>query len=61
VRPPSSRSAAIPEEATHMTIFPWLRTFAATILYKNVLLVPARPLTKNRVPNSFSTELRMAS
>jgi hypothetical protein len=46
VQPPSSKNAAIPEEAIQTTIFPWLHTFAVIILYKNALPTPARPLTK---------------
>ena len=50
VRPPGNRRAAIPEVATAIAILPSDRTFAKSVLQRNVLPVPPEPYTKNNFP-----------
>ncbi len=46
----TSKSATIPDDITHITIFFSLQNLIVIVLYKNVSFVLACPLKKNVVP-----------
>ena len=60
VLPPSSRVAAIPEEATARAIFPVDLTLARTVFSTNVLPLPPHPSRKNTPPSPESTASAIA-
>ena len=59
VRPPGSKSAAIPDDATASAIFPLPLIKFSKVVHKNVLPVPPYPYTKNVRPSLLMTELEM--
>jgi hypothetical protein len=58
VCPTSSKSAAIPYDVTHITIFSSLQSLTTIMLYKKVLPVPASPSRKNVVPLCSFTDVK---
>lgn len=56
VRPRGSNRAAIPEDATQMTIAPSLRNLLQRTLYRKFFPVPPWPLRKKSSPRLFSID-----
>ena len=54
VRPPGSREKVTPLDATASAAFPWLRTAARIVVYRNVFPVPPEPSTKKKPRPSVS-------
>lgn len=56
VLPPTHKNDAISDDVTQLTIWPRVRHFLATVLYKNVLYVPAPPFKKKVILWLSTTE-----